>query len=151
MRKETRNYSLTTQSVLVSWNWVVGQCRGIILNTWKMQVILVLAVVCSISCGAASRNIRDSVDLQRPRIFFGDLINAVDFLPIEINVPDTVTGMWELGNNMYQWVSGYFGGGGDSGAGEVAAPSAKKSQKKRTKKLKKKYSRKKGATSRLNF
>lgn len=63
---------------------------------------------------AAHSEIREDFE---PRVFFRQMIEATGLLPIEINVPDTISTMWGGMSYMYTMMSSYFGGSG-SGGGE---------------------------------
>lgn len=80
------------------------------------------------------------------------MIEASGLLPIEINVPDTLSSIWSGMNYMYQATSSYFGGGSE-GDGEGASDQSQvvydhvdenlkpingKHRRKKVKKLKKK-------------
>lgn len=96
----------------------------------------------------------DDKDVEEPRIFFGQVVQATGLFPLEINVPDTISAMMSGMNYMYQSMSSYFSSSGSEG-GEQSQNQAQvvydevdvnsrpingKHRKKKVKKLKKKTS-----------
>lgn len=95
---------------------------------------------------------KNSIETKsEPRLFFRQIIEASGLLPIEINVPDTLSTMWGAMNYMYQTASSYFSGS-EEGSGDTSEqsqvvydhvdeslkPINGKHRKKKVKKLKKK-------------
>lgn len=116
----------------------------------KMHLAILFVVISSAVCGNAEIVQNTSEDLNKPRLFFRQMIEASGLLPIEINVPDTLSSMWSGMNYMYQATSSYFGGGSEGeGASDQSQvvydhvdenlkPINGKHRKKKVKKLKKK-------------
>ena len=115
----------------------------------KMHLFVLFLVISSAICGDAEIV---QEDLNKPRLFFRQMIEASGLLPIEINVPDTLSSIWSGMNYMYQATSSYFGGGNEGegeGAGDQSQvvydhvdenlkPINGKHRRKKVKKLKKK-------------
>ncbi len=56
-------------------------------------------------------------DVERPRIFWnalGSMIESVDWLPLEINVPDSISSVAGGIGNVWNGVTSFFSGGGSS-------------------------------------
>lgn len=78
-----------------------------------MKLLFVIIYLASIQLEfVESKSIRN---VEEPRIFFRQILDATGFFPIEINVPDTVSSMMSGLSSMYDTVSGYFGSGDSEG------------------------------------
>lgn len=78
-----------------------------------MKLLFVIICLASIQLEfVESKSIRN---VEEPRIFFRQILDATGFFPIEINVPDTVSSMMSGLSSMYDTVSGYFGSGDSEG------------------------------------
>jgi hypothetical protein len=91
--------------------------RKVILR--KMQVILFILMFQSIFVVNECRLITNKIesDVERPRIFWnalGSMIESVDWLPLEINVPDSISSVAGGIGNVWNGVTSFFSGGGSS-------------------------------------
>jgi hypothetical protein len=117
------------------------------IDVRKMHLAIIFILIACVVSGNAEFDRHESQ--SEARLFFKQIIEASGLLPIEINVPDTLSTMWGAMNYMYQATSSYFSGS-EEGASEASdqvvyddvdeslKPINGKRRQKKVKKLKKK-------------
>lgn len=83
----------------------------------------------------------DETNVEKPRIFFRQMIEASGLFPLELNVPDTVYSMMGGLSAAYDAMSMYFGsgsGGESEGQSQPEVSAIKSDRRKRKVKRKKK-------------
>lgn len=80
-----------------------------------MQVAILFLLATSVVCVKAGLIQPTTENQNEARLFFKQIIEASGLVPLEINVPDTLSAMMSGMNYMYQAASSYFNGGGEGG------------------------------------
>lgn len=107
----------------------------------KLIFVLHLSIIFSLTPVQMKSIASDGANIEKPRVFFRQLIEASGLFPLEINVQDTVSSMMGGLSAAYNAMSMYFGntGGEESeGQSQQEVTAIKRDQRKKKTKRKKK-------------
>ena len=107
----------------------------------KLIFVLHLSIVFSLTPIRTKSIAGDKTNIEKPRIFFRQMIEASGLFPLEVNVPDTVSSMMGGLSAAYDAMSTYFGNAGGSeseGQSQPEVTAIKRDNRKKKKKVKRK-------------